>query len=386
MTESFNNSSSTNSVLPSSTFSSSHTLASGSTIGLLGGGQLARMLAIAAAELGFRTVVLCPEEDCPAAQTTNHHIVASYDDYSALDRFISMCDIITYEFENISLEVVKYIEKAKLVYPSSNALEITQDRLFEKQFLNSQGIRTASWYAIEDISSLISSLSALGGRGLLKTRRFGYDGKNQLLLDTSNEAALNEAFIKFQEQPLILEEIVPFLLEISILCARTPQGNHVFYDCPENQHQQGILHKTFVPSRIPLDVQQTAQEISIKIMNTLNYVGVLCIEFFVLPDGNLFVNEMAPRVHNSGHWTQKACVTSQFEQHIRAICGLPLGSTYRHSNCEMTNLLGKNLNEFKYFLTQEHTSVHLYGKSSIQPTRKMGHVIKLTGSVSKPEQ
>ncbi|WP_455473959.1 5-(carboxyamino)imidazole ribonucleotide synthase [Bartonella sp. B30(2025)] len=365
---------------------SSHMLASGSTIGLIGGGQLARMLAIAAAELGFQTVVFCPEADCPASQTANQHIVASYDDSSALDRFISLCDIVTYEFENLSLSMVKYIEKSKSVYPPSRALEITQDRLFEKQFLNAEGIRTASWHPIDDCSSLISSLSALGNRGLLKTRRFGYDGKNQIMLDHSNEQAIVEAFTTFQEQPLILEEIVPFLSEISVLSARTPQGEYIFYDCPENQHQRGILHKSFVPSRIPLHVQKAAQEISVQVMDSLNYVGVLCIEFFVLADGTLLVNELAPRVHNSGHWTQKACITSQFEQHIRAICGLPLGSTYRHSDCEMTNLLGNNFGEFKYFLTQDRTSVHLYGKNSVQPTRKMGHVIKLTGPANKSEE
>ncbi|WP_245256374.1 5-(carboxyamino)imidazole ribonucleotide synthase [Candidatus Bartonella washoeensis] len=341
------------------------------------------MLAIAAAELGFRTVVFCPETDCPAAQTANEHIVAPYDDTSALDRFISLCDVATYEFENLSLQTVQYVEKSKPVYPSSKALEITQDRLLEKQFLNTQGIRTALWHAVDDHPSLISGLSALDGRGLLKTRRFGYDGKNQIMLNRPNEEAIEEAFTAFQEQPSILEEIVPFLSEISVLSARTLQGEHIFYDCPENQHQNGILHKSFVPSRVPLSVQKAAQEISVTIMDALNYVGVLCIEFFVLIDGSLLVNELAPRVHNSGHWTQKACITSQFEQHIRAICGLPLGSTYRHSDCEMINLLGNNLNESKYFLKQERTSVHLYGKSSVQPTRKMGHIIQLTGPVTK---
>ncbi|WP_396335820.1 5-(carboxyamino)imidazole ribonucleotide synthase [Bartonella gliris] len=364
----------------------SNTLPPRSVVGLIGGGQLARMLAIAAAELGFRTVVFCPEMDCPAAQTANEHIVAPYDDYSALDRFISLCDIVTYEFENLSLQTVQYVEKSKPVYPSSKALEITQDRLLEKQFLNRQGIRTALWHAVDDHSSFISGLSALDGRGLLKTRRFGYDGKNQIMLNRPNEQATDEAFTAFQGQPSILEEIVPFLSEISVLSARTLQGEHIFYDCPENQHKNGILHKSLVPSRIPLATQKAAQEISVTVMDALNYVGVLCIEFFVLMDGDLLVNELAPRVHNSGHWTQKACVTSQFEQHIRAICGLPLGSTYRHSDCEMINLLGNNLNDFKYFLRQQHTSIHLYGKSSVQPARKMGHVIQLTGPVTKSGQ
>ncbi|WP_074381589.1 5-(carboxyamino)imidazole ribonucleotide synthase [Bartonella doshiae] len=368
---------------PSNTLPSSNTLHAGSVIGLIGGGQLARMLAVAAAELGFRTIVFCPEADCPAAQTTNDHIVSSYDDYALLDHFISLCDVITYEFENLSLETIRYIEKSKNVYPSSKALEITQDRLFEKQFLNAQGIATASWHAVDDYSSFTFGLSTFKNRGILKTRRFGYDGKNQTMLNYPDTQTMSETFASFQDQPLILEEIVPFLTEISVLSARTKQGEHIFYDCPENQHKNGILHKSIVPSRVPLTVQKAAQEISIKVMDALNYVGVLCTEFFVLKNGTLLVNELAPRVHNSGHWTQKACITSQFEQHIRAICGLPLGSTYRHSNCEMTNLLGKNLCDFKYFLTQEHTSIHLYGKSSVQPTRKMGHVIQLTGPASK---
>ncbi|MEL6093818.1 5-(carboxyamino)imidazole ribonucleotide synthase [Bartonella schoenbuchensis] len=351
----------------------------GSMIGLIGGGQLARMLAMAAAELGYRTVVLCPEAHCPAAQTANHHIVAPYDDEIALDRLIEMCDVVTYEFENLPLQTAHYIEKEKHLYPSSKALEIAQDRVLEKTFLNEKGILTASWYAVHNRASLVSGLSALGGHGILKTRRFGYDGKNQVVLHHPSEQAIDAALSTLHYQPSILEEIVPFSSEISVVSSRSPQGASAAYDCPENQHKNGILHKTFVPSKVSYAIQEAAQEVSSMVMRTLDYVGVLCIEFFVLADGRFLVNEFAPRVHNSGHWTQKACITSQFEQHIRAICGLPLGSTYRHSNCEMTNLLGHNLDDFKHFLTQERTSVHLYGKNSIQPERKMGHVIQLTG-------
>ncbi|WP_273789497.1 5-(carboxyamino)imidazole ribonucleotide synthase [Bartonella sp. ML70XJBT] len=368
---------------PSSIPASSNMLPPGSVIGLIGGGQLARMLAIAAAELGFRTVIFCPEADCPAAQTANNHIISSYDDRSALDDFTAQCDVVSYEFENLSLQTVQYVEKSKPVYPSSKALEIAQDRLFEKQFLQNQGISTASWHAVDDFSSLISALDTLGGRGLLKTRRFGYDGKNQIKLDHPDEQTCKEAFNVFAGQPCILEEIIPFLSEISVLSARTKEGEHIFYDCPENQHKNGILHKSFVPSHTSLEGQKAAQNISLTVMEALNYVGVLCIEFFVLTDGRLLVNELAPRVHNSGHWTQKACITSQFEQHIRAICGLPLGSPYRHSDCQMINLLGNNLNTLKYFLTQERTSIHLYGKRTAQPYRKMGHVIQLTRPASK---
>ncbi|MCZ2328865.1 5-(carboxyamino)imidazole ribonucleotide synthase [Bartonella sp. F02] len=354
-------------------------LSPGSTIGLIGGGQLARMLSIAAAELGFKTVILCPDSDCPAAQTANKHIIASYDNFSALNRLIEMCDVITYEFENIPLQTVQYIENEALLFPSSHALEIAQDRLFEKQFLNEHGIRTASWHAVNDRSSLIAGLSALGGRGLLKTRRFGYDGKNQIALHNPSEEIIDKALIALQHQPSILEEIVPFSLEISVISSSNLQKEKAVYDCCENKHKNGILHKTFLPSHAPYAVQKAAQEISFVVMDALHYIGVLCIEFFVLADGRLLVNELAPRVHNSGHWTQKACMTSQFEQHIRAICGLPLGSTQRHSDCEMTNLLGNNLNDFWDFLKKESASVHLYGKNSVRPARKMGHVIQLTG-------
>lgn len=349
-------------------------------VGLIGGGQLARMLAIAAAELGFRTVVFCPDVNCPAAQTSNDHIVAPYENWDAMNRLLSLCDVMTYEFENLPLPMIQSIEQKGRLYPSSHALAIAQDRLLEKHFLNEQGIRTTSWYAVHDRSSLISGLEALGGCGLLKTRRFGYDGKNQMRLHNPSEESIDQTLETLQYAPSILEEIVPFTSEISVISARDIQGTCCVYDCPENEHRAGILYKTVVPSTAPQAIQEEAQHIALRIMQTLDYVGILCVEFFVLKNGDLLVNELAPRVHNSGHWTQKACITSQFEQHIRAICGLPLGSTYRHSACTMTNLLGDNLGDLPYFLTQERTSIHLYGKDSPHPKRKMGHVIQLTGS------
>ncbi|AQX28421.1 MULTISPECIES: 5-(carboxyamino)imidazole ribonucleotide synthase [unclassified Bartonella] len=361
----------------------SESLYSGNTIGLLGGGQLARMLALAAAELGFKTLVLSPEIDCPASQIGTEHILASYEDQTALARLLSVCNVITYEFENLPLEIAQYIEQKSYLYPSSQILEISQDRVFEKQFLNDNGIRTAKWYAVHDRNSLIEGLSALGGSGLLKTRRFGYDGKHQIGLHHPNKEIIDKALIALDHQPLILEEIVPFLFEISVVSASNPQKEHAFYDCCENQHRSGILYKTFVPSHASSKIQETAHEINAQIMDILDYVGVLCVEFFVLTDGSLLVNELAPRVHNSGHWTQKACTTSQFEQHIRAICALPLGDTSRHSNCEMTNLLGMNLKDYQSFLRQKSTSVHLYGKTLVKPERKMGHVIQLTGPATQ---
>ncbi|ABM45561.1 phosphoribosylaminoimidazole carboxylase, ATPase subunit [Bartonella bacilliformis Peru38] len=366
----------------------------GSTIGLIGGGQLARMLAIAAAELGFQTIILCPEVQCPAAQTANNHIVADYDDQAALQRLIDLCDVVTYEFENLPVTTIQWIEKACRLYPSSKALEISQDRVLEKNFLNEHGIATASWHAVQDQASLLAGLSALNshelnnnglnndgfrGHGLLKARRFGYDGKMQQSLHNPSPQVIAALSTELEKTPSILEEIVPFVAEISVIAARDPHGALVFYDCSENQHKNGILHKACVPSAVPQSVQKAAYEVSTRVLQALEYVGVLCIEFFVLSDGQLLVNELAPRVHNSGHWTQKACVISQFEQHIRAICGLPLGNTERHSNCEMINLLGNNLDDYVSALMQENTSVHLYGKKSVQPERKMGHIIRLTG-------
>ncbi|AQX18863.1 5-(carboxyamino)imidazole ribonucleotide synthase [Bartonella sp. A1379B] len=361
----------------------SEDLCSDKTIGLLGGGQLARMLAIAAAEFGFKTLVLSPEIDCPASHISTEHILASYDDQTALTHLLSVCNVITYEFENLPLQTAQYIEQKSYLYPSSQILAISQDRVLEKQFLNTHGIQTAKWYAVHDRNSLIEGLSALGGSGLLKTRCFGYDGKHQIGLHHPSEEIIDKALIALNHQPLILEEIVPFLFEISVVSASNPQKEYAFYDCCENQHKSGILYKTLVPSQASPLLQKTAQEINAKIMDILDYVGVLCVESFVLADGSLLVNELAPRVHNSGHWTQKACITSQFEQHIRAICSLPLGDTSRHSNCEMTNLLGTNLKDYQNFLQQKSTSVHLYGKTLIKPERKMGHVIQLTGPATK---
>ncbi|WP_407965344.1 5-(carboxyamino)imidazole ribonucleotide synthase [Bartonella sp. C271] len=361
-------------------------LYSDKTIGLLGGGQLARMLGLAAAELGFKIVVLSPEIDCPASQISTEHILASYEDEAALTHLLSVCNVISYEFEHLPLQTAEYIEQKSYLYPSSQILKISQDRVLEKKFLNDHGIRTAKWYAVHDRNSLIEGLSALGGSGLLKTRCFGYDGKHQIGLHHPSEEIIDKALIALDHQPLILEEIVPFVFEISVISASNPQKEHAFYDCCENQHKSGILYKTFVPSRASPLLQKTAQEINAQIMDILDYVGVLCIEFFVLADGSLLVNELAPRVHNSGHWTQKACITSQFEQHIRAICALPLGDTSRHSNCEMTNLLGLNLKDCQSFLQQKSTSVHLYGKTLVKPKRKMGHVIHLTGPATKSSQ
>ena len=302
----------------------SQPLPPGSTIGILGGGQLGRMLAIAAARLGYRTVILEPQADCPAAQVANHQIVAAYDDPAALDEIARLSAVVTYEFENVPVEAARRLSGQVPVYPPAEALETAQDRLVEKAFLNRVGVATADYRAIDSDDDLVASLAAFGGNGILKTRRLGYDGKGQRLFrDFKGDPA--GAFAAMGGVPLILESFVPFEREISIIAARGADGAMAAYDPAENVHRDGILHKSTVPAGVSRDTSDTARDAAFAILNALDYVGVIGVEFFVLPGGRLLANEIAPRVHNSGHWTEAACAISQFEQHIRAVAGLPLG-------------------------------------------------------------
>lgn len=356
-------------------------LETGDTIGLVGGGQLARMLAIAASRLGFRTVVLEPQPDCPAAQTTNRQIVASYDDSDALDEMAACCNVITYEFENVSYDAMNRLAKKTIILPRPVALEVSQDRFAEKKFLNENGIKTAPWHLVDDRHTLIAGLEQLGGKGILKTRRFGYDGKGQVRLDQPNREQIDKIYEDFSNTPTILEGVVPFIKEISVIAARDHNGNIRFYDCPENVHQNGILRTSTVPASVDKVVSDAAQIATTVILRELDYIGVIGVEFFVLEDGSVLVNELAPRVHNSGHWTEAACLVSQFEQHIRAIAGLPLGGTERHSNCVMENLIGNDIDKLPKLLEEPQTLIHLYGKTEVRNGRKMGHATRLTGKL-----
>jgi len=349
-----------------------------STIGIIGGGQLGRMLAMAAARLNFRTVVLEPQADCPAAQVCNRQIVAAYDDETALAELASLCDVVTYEFENVPVVAAETLAASVPVYPPAEALSASQDRLTEKRFLNGCGIPTADFHAVDDQAGLEEALAAFGGKGVLKTRRMGYDGKGQRVFKGGEDLA--GAFAALGNVPLILESFVPFEREISIIAARFQDGTVTCYDPAENVHLNGILHTSTIPAALSDAARAVAVESAEKLLAALNYVGVVGIEFFVLPDGSLVANEMAPRVHNTGHWTEAACVVSQFEQHIRAVAGLASGSTARHSDCVMTNLIGDDIDSVPDWLRQKDCLVHLYGKTEARPGRKMGHVTQLTNA------
>lgn len=351
------------------------------TIGIIGGGQLGRMLAMAAARLNFRTIILEPQADCPAAQVANRQIVAAYDDPSALEELATVCDVVTYEFENVPVSAAEALAQTVPVYPPPKALEAAQDRLVEKRFINDCGIPTARFHAVDSQADLEAALADFGGQGVLKTRRLGYDGKGQKVFRSSADSA-DGAYAELGSVPLILESFVAFEREISVIAARATDGSVACYDPAENVHRNGILHTSTVPATITDATASAAREAAEKILTTLGYVGVIGIEFFALADGSLIVNEMAPRVHNSGHWTEATCVISQFEQHIRAVAGLPLGNADRHSDCVMQNLIGDDILALPDWLKRRDTLVHLYGKTESRPGRKMGHVTTLAATLA----
>jgi len=344
------------------------------TIGIIGGGQLGRMLALAAAELGFKTHIYCPETDCPAGQVATTSTVAAYDDENALSTFAAAVDVVTYEFENIPVDTVAHLAKTNNVFPSAKALEVAQDRWAEKSFMQAQGLGTATFFDITEAADLERALAETGGQGILKTRRFGYDGKGQWRLGADSD--LRQIFDALDGRPTILEALVPFEREVSVLIARAQDGTSACYDVIENVHQNQILHRSTLPANLPDALHEKARNMAAKLAAALDYVGVLAIECFVVGD-DLLINEIAPRVHNSGHLTQDACHCGQFEQHIRAIAGWPLGDTTAHSDAVMTNLLGDDVNDWEKLAREKATYVHLYGKAEARPGRKMGHVNKL---------
>ena len=350
-----------------------------STIGIIGGGQLGRMLAMAAARLNFRVIVLEPQPDCPAGQVANRQIVAAYDDAAALADLADASDVVTYEFENVPVAAAANLAERVPVYPPPRALEVSQDRLVEKTFINSCGIGTADFAAVDSQADLEAALDRFGGVGVLKTRRMGYDGKGQRVFRDAAAADADGAYAALGGVPLILEEFVPFEREISIIAARGRDGAIVAYDPAENVHRDGILRSSTLPARISAVTADAARAAAAKILAALDYVGVIGVEFFVLPGGELVVNEIAPRVHNSGHWTEAACAVSQFEQHIRAVAGLPLGDTGRYSACVMENLIGDEAERAPALLGEAGLVLHLYGKAEARPGRKMGHFTRLTG-------
>lgn len=343
-------------------------LAFGATIGILGGGQLGRMLAMAAARLGYKAHIYEPGA-APAADVAHAWTQAPYDDLDALSRFADACDLVTFEFENIPAEALDHLAARAPLYPDRRALETSQDRLIEKRFLQELGLGTAPFADVTD--DLAAALDVSGLPAVLKTRRFGYDGKGQARVKTLAEA--EAALPGFQGAPLIAEGFVDFTSEISVIAARGRDGAVAAYDPGQNLHQDGILATTTVPAPVPARLKTDAVLIASKILQNLDYTGVLGVELFVTPAG-LLVNEIAPRVHNSGHWTQAGCAVDQFEQHIRAIAGWPLGDGTRHADVTMENLIGADIDRAGTLAATPGTQVHLYGKSETRPGRKMGHV------------
>ncbi|MEE2931977.1 MAG: 5-(carboxyamino)imidazole ribonucleotide synthase [Pseudomonadota bacterium] len=347
----------------------------GSVIGILGGGQLGRMISIAAARLGYRCHIFSDVADSPAGQVSDTVTVASYSNFETLEFFADSVDVVTMEFENIPEEPVSYLDQRTLVRPSPKVLSVAQDRLVEKNFMNSIGVETTPYVAIQTLSDLVDGVSKLGLPSVLKTTRFGYDGKGQSRLrDTSD---IGGAFTKLREQQGILEQWVPFTLEISVIVARSSDGEIISYGPVENRHVNHILDTTIVPARISQGVASKAEKIARKVAEKLNLVGLLAVEMFVTSDGKVLVNEIAPRPHNSGHWTIDACKVCQFQQLIRAICGLPLGSPERLFDAEMKNLIGDDVNHWADSIINPDARLHLYGKSEIRSGRKMGHVTQL---------
>jgi 5-(carboxyamino)imidazole ribonucleotide synthase len=350
-------------------------LAPGATIGILGGGQLGRMLSVAASRLGFKTHIYEPGANPPAGQVAHAVTTAPYEDEAALCAFAASVDVITYEFENIPTSALDLLEALRPIRPGRKALAVSQDRMSEKSFLRDLGLMTAPFADVASEAVLTAALETIGAPAILKTRRFGYDGKGQARIKSLDDAA--SAYADMAGAPSILEGFVNFSHEVSVIGARALNGSVACFDPGENVHLNGILHTTTVPARLSPSQRSDAVLIAAKILKALDYVGVMGVELFVTAEG-LVVNEIAPRVHNSGHWTQNGCVIDQFEQHIRAVAGWPLGDGNRHSNVVMENLIGEDVARIPQ-IAETCTAIHLYGKAEAKPGRKMGHINRIVG-------
>ena len=345
----------------------------GSTIGILGGGQLGRMLALAAARLGFDVAVLERDADSPAGQVSNHTIVGAYDDPAALAQLAAVAKVVTYEFENVPAGSVLALQQLGCeVAPGPEALAVAQDRIAEKQFLNASGAPTVAFASADSAEEAASVAAVMGAPLLMKTRREGYDGKGQRWVESVDRAAA--VFAELGSVPVILEAPADFVRELSIIAARGRDGATAIYPLAENHHEGGILRRSLAPAKVSPQLAFEAEKIAARVLKGLNYVGVVGIELFELKDGRLLVNEIAPRVHNTGHWTLDGCQVDQFEQHIRAVAGWPLGPTVPYARVEMLNLLGDEVDGWAKFAHEPETRIHLYGKRAAKPGRKMGHV------------
>ncbi len=349
-------------------------LQTGATIGILGGGQLGRMLSVAASRLGFKTHIFEPEPTPPAGHVADCVTTAGYDDVAALSTFAKSVDVITYEFENIPTEALDTLEALAPIRPGREALRVSQDRIVEKDFLTDLGLTTAPYANVETVEDMVAAVASIGAPSILKTRRFGYDGKGQARLISTQDA--DTAFADMQGAPAVLEGFVDFSHEVSIIAARGVTGEVACFDPGENVHKDGILDTTTVPARLTGSQRTDAILLAGRILNALDYVGVMGVELFVTPKG-LIVNEIAPRVHNSGHWTQQGCTVDQFEQHIRAVAGWPLGDGTRYADVVMENLIGDDIDRVTEIARETNASLHLYGKAEVKPGRKMGHVNRI---------
>lgn len=350
----------------------------GATIGILGGGQLGRMLALAAAPLGFKCHIYSPERDSCAFEVARHSTCAPYDNEMALNRFARSVDVVTYEFENVPAQTATYVAARKQVLPDPKVLETTQDRLIEKDFIRDLRIATTPYAPVHSAAQLADGIAAVGLPAVLKTRRLGYDGKGQIKIGKEDDPAA--AWRAVKNAPSILEGFIDFECEVSVVAARSREGKTECFDVTENEHRDHILKISRAPAKIPAALAAEARSIAQRIANALDYVGVLAVEMFVTRNGKqrkLLVNEIAPRVHNSGHWTMDGATVSQFQQHIRAVAGLPLAKPITLGRSEMTNLIGNEINDYERWLSVPGASVHLYGKKVVRAGRKMAHVTRV---------
>ena len=347
----------------------------GDTIGIVGGGQLGRMLAMAAARLGLRCRVFSPDPDSPAFDVVANATCAEYADVEALELFAGDVDVITYEFENVPAASAMILAARRPVLPDRQILETTQDRLIEKDFVTKLGIQTADYADVSSPQTLRAAIARIGLPAVLKTRRFGYDGKGQTMIRAGDDP--DRVWEDLGTKSAILEAFVPFEREVSVVAARAHDSAVESFDVTENEHRDHILKTSRVPAAISEATAREARRIAETIAQKFNYVGVLAVEMFVLRDGEILVNEIAPRVHNSGHWTLDGASVSQFEQHIRAVAGWPLGKPIRRGRVEMTNLIGSEVEDYRRWLAVPGAAVHLYGKTAVRPGRKMGHVTRV---------
>lgn len=346
------------------------------TLGILGGGQLGRMSALAAARLGIKTHIYCPETDAPASQVAAMTFTGDYTDRPKLKAFAESVDVVTYEFENIPVETIRYIQKYRPVLPDDRLLEVSQHRLTEKKFLNDIGIETARWARVTSAAEIDEAVNAMGGSDfIIKTARFGYDGKGQARFGNRDNSKATWKKLKCSEA--IIEEVIDFSCEVSVIIARDKLAQIALYGPVLNEHKNHILHKSTAPAPLPEHMVKDACRMAELLAEAVDLVGVLALEMFVTKDGRLLANEIAPRTHNSGHWTIDACTVSQFEQHVRAVCGMPVGAPGRHSDAVMYNLLGSDVRKLGKWIEMPYACIHLYGKDDVKEGRKMGHVTVL---------